>query len=103
MSKPAIFGTTISIEFGDKEYGNGSQAYMNLQGRYPEPGKPIDELDDVIIDGLDMYFAAWKSLLAGRYASGVIDGKTFKEQLAATTAKFEKVRNFLKREAENNA
>jgi hypothetical protein len=101
MSKPAIFGTTISVEFGDKEYGNGTSTYMNLQGRYPEPGKPIEELGDVILDGLDMYFAAWKTMLAGRYASGVIDGLTFKAQWAKAEEKVTKVRNFLKKEATN--
>jgi hypothetical protein len=96
MSKPAIHGITISVEVGDKEYGNGQSAYMNLQARYPETGKPIEELGDTVVDGLDLYFAAWKSILAGRSATGIIKGPEFKTQLETVTTRVNKVREFLK-------
>ena len=61
MSKPEIVGITVSIEISNKNYGNGTASFMNLQGKYPDPAT----LDDVLVDGLEMYFSAWRSLLAG--------------------------------------
>ena len=91
MPKPVIVGLTISVDLADKSYGAGSESFMSLQGKYPDPTM----LEDVLVDGLDMYFAAWKSLLSGRYATGVLSGPDFKETLAKTEFKFNKVRNFL--------
>jgi len=95
--KPFITGLTVSVDVGDKEYGNGQSCFMNIQGRYPEPGQPMDELVDVVVDGLDMYFAAWRTILAGRYSSGQLSGTEFKEVLAATTTRVEKIRKYLRK------
>jgi hypothetical protein len=96
MSKAGVTGVTVSVEFGDTSYGAGSKSFTNLQAKFPEP---TEELDDVVDQGLDLYFAAWKTLLAGRWATGVIDTETFKAQLAATTEKIEKARKFLRKKA----
>jgi hypothetical protein len=97
MCKPYITSLTLSAEISDKEYGNGTKAFMNLSGRWPEPGKPIAEIDDVIDEGLDLYFAAWKTMLASRYSTGAIDGKTLKEHLSAAEGRLVKVREFLRK------
>lgn len=94
--KPIISGVTVSVDVGDKEYGNGQSCFMNMQGRYPEPGQPLDEIIDVVVDGLDMYFAAWRTLLASRWATGKINSEEFKETLAAVTIRIEKARRYLK-------
>lgn len=94
--KPIISGVTVSVDVGDKEYGNGQSCFMNIQGRYPEPGQPMDELVDVVVDGLDMYFAAWRTLLASRWATGKITSEEFKETLAAVSTRIEKARRYLK-------
>jgi hypothetical protein len=96
MSKAGVTGVTVSVEFGDTTYGAGSKSFTNLQAKFSEP---TEELDDVVDQGLDLYFSAWKTLLAGRWATGVIDTETFKAQLAATTEKIEKARKFLRRKA----
>lgn len=94
--KPFITGVTVSVEVGDKEYGNGTSSFMNIQARYPNEGAPLEEVEDVIDHGLDMYFAAWRALLASRCATGIISGSDYKEQLGKVTSRFEKVRNILK-------
>jgi len=99
MSKPIVHGVTVSVDFGDKEFGNGSNSYMNIQARYPDPGKPVSELGDVVVQGLDLYFAAWKTMLSSRYATGVISGPDFKAALEAAEKKLAKVRAYLAKEA----
>lgn len=94
--KPIISGVTVSVDVGDKEYGNGQSCFMNIQGRYPDSGQPFEELIDVVTDGLDMYFAAWRTLLAGRFATGKITSDEFKETLAAVSLRIEKTRRYLK-------
>jgi hypothetical protein len=96
MSKAGVTGVTVSVEFGDTSYGAGSKCFTNLQAKFPEPA---EDLNDVVDQGLDLYFAAWKTLLAGRWTTGVIDTETFKTQLAATTERIEKARKFLRRKA----
>ena len=91
MSKPEIVGVTVSLDISEKSYGNGSQSFMNIQGRYPNPAI----LEEVIEDGLNMYFAAWQSLLASRYATGVMLGPEFKKAIEDGKIRLEKVRKFL--------
>ncbi len=95
-NKPQVTGVTVSVEFGDTVYGTGSKSFTNLQAKFPEP---TDELDDVVDKGLDLYFAAWKTLLAGRMATGVIDADTFRAQFNATSERIERVRKFIRRKA----
>ena len=94
--KPVITGLTVSVDIGDKEYGNGQSCFMNIQGRYPEPGQPMEEIIDVVVDGLDMYFAAWRTLFASRFATGKISKDDFKETFAAVSSRIEATRRYLK-------
>lgn len=96
MSKPVITGITVSLDIANKEFGNGSSSFMNIQGKYPDPAT----LDNVLIDGLDMYFAAFKSLLASRYATGLLSGPDFKDTGTKAEAKYQKIRTFLLKEQE---
>src|SRR5208337_2537562 len=92
MSKPEIVGITVSVEFGfEGDYGKGTKSFANIQGRYPDPAV----LKEVITDGLSMYFAAWESLLASRYATGVMLGPEFKKALEDGKIRLAKVRSFL--------
>lgn len=96
--KPSISGVTVSVEFGfEGDYGKGTKAFTSLQARYPEAGAPIEEIDDVVDQGLDLYFAAWKTLLASRYASGILAPADFKTMLDATTKRIELVRRHLRK------
>lgn len=95
-NKPQVTGITVSVEFGDTVYGTGSKSFSNLQAKFPEP---VDELNDVVDEGLELYFAAWKTLLAGRMATGVIDAETFRAQFTATSERIDKVRKYMRRKA----
>jgi hypothetical protein len=99
MSKPIIIGITVSVDIADKDYGKGTDGFFSLKGQYPDPAS----LDHVLVDGLDMYFAAWKSLMCGRYATGVVSGPEFKATVAKTEVKFNKIRTFLLKEASSDA
>lgn len=92
--KPEIVGITVSVNLADKTYGSGSESFMNVQGRYPDPAV----LKDVLIDGLEMYVSAWESLLASRYATGLSTAEEFKKAVADAKVRLEKVRNFLQKE-----
>jgi hypothetical protein len=92
-----VTGITISAEFADKEYGNGQESFMNMSAKCPAP-VPIENLDEVIVDGLDMYFACWQTLLASRYATGQIKADEFNKRLEATTTRLKMIRKFYKKE-----
>lgn len=94
--KPIITGVTVSVDVGDKEYGNGQSSFMNIQGRYPDAGQPIEEIIDVVTDGLDMYFAAWRTLLAGRFAVGKITSEEFRDTLAAVSLRIDRIQKYLR-------
>jgi hypothetical protein len=89
---PTITGITISLEMGyEQEYAKGTKSFISLQGKYPDPAS----LDQVLLDGLDMYFAAFQSLLSSRAATGVIGGAEFKETLKITESRLVKVKKIL--------
>lgn len=91
---PTITGVTVSLEMGyEQEYAKGTKSFISLQGKYPDPAS----IDDVLLDGLDMYFAAFRSLLSSRAATGVIGGAEFKETLKVTESRLAKVRAILAR------
>jgi hypothetical protein len=96
----AVVGITVSVDFGDKEYGKGLGSFMNVSAKVPDPdGIPLEQLDDVISNGLDLYFAAWKTLLGTRFATGVIDAATFKQTLQNSELRLDKVRKYLRKGA----
>lgn len=92
----AITGITISAEFADKEYGKGSGNFMNISAKAPEQGIPLEGIDEVIDNGLDLYFAAWKTLLGTRFATGIINAQAFKQTLADSQKRLDMVRKFLR-------
>jgi hypothetical protein len=98
-----VTGITISAEFADKEYGNGQESFMNMSAKCPAPeGIPLENLDAVIVDGLDMYFACWQTLLASRYATGQINPDEFNKRLEASNKRLKMIRNFYKKEVANS-
>jgi hypothetical protein len=95
----AITGITISADFGDKEYGKGSESFMNMSAKISEPnGTPLKDIDGVILDGIDLYFACWQTLLASRWATGVIPADEFNKRLDATRKRIQKVRKLYEKE-----
>jgi hypothetical protein len=96
MGKPQITGMTISISLSDKTYGTGTESFFSMQGKYPDPAA----LNSVLVDGLDMYFAAWESLLASRYATGIGTAAEFKQAVEDAKIRLGKIRNFLQKEVQ---
>jgi hypothetical protein len=94
MGKPEIIGITVSVSLADKTYGTGSESFFSVQGKYPDPAV----LKDLLLDGLDMYFAAWESLLASRYATGLSTAAEFKKAVEDAKIRLAKVRGFLQKE-----
>jgi hypothetical protein len=96
---PQITGITLSVNFGDKEYGKGSDSFMNASLKWEDSEAPtLLQLDDVIIDGLDLYFAVWQTLLASRYTTGVINAEEFNKRLEASQKRLKMIRKFYKKE-----
>jgi len=93
LSKLGITGVTVSVEIADKNYGSGQSDFMSVSSRIPDgmPGLPMD-MDTVIGDGLDKYFAAWQTLLQAALASGRIDQADYMEQTRRFLTRVEKVR-----------
>ncbi len=95
MSKVEITGVTVSVEFGfEGDYGKGTKSFASVQAKYPDP-EDVAGLDNVMSDGLDMYFAAWQTLLAARYGTGVVGGTEFKEAMSQATRRVAQVRKIL--------
>jgi len=95
MNKAEVTGVTVSVEFGfEGEYGKGTKSFASIQSRYPEPNS-IKDLNGIMSDGLDLYFAAWRTLLAARCGTGVLGGTEFKDILTAATTRVDKVRKYL--------
>jgi hypothetical protein len=99
MAKLGITGVTISVEFGfEQEFGKGTKSFASISSRTPDGERvPLEELSDLVDQGLDMYLAAWKTLLISRFSTGVLSGKEFKEQMQAQETRLENVRKFLRR------
>jgi hypothetical protein len=93
--KPTITGVTISCDFGDKSYGNGQGSFANCTARYPEEGLPLEQLDQVVQDSLEMVLMCWKTLMLGRFSVGIISATEFKETFEAVTKRIDKAREYL--------
>lgn len=92
-----ITGVTISAEIADKEYGKGSECFMNMSGKCPSP-LPLTQIDEVIVDSLDMFFACWQTLLASRYAAGRLPAEDFNKKLEASQRRLKQIRTYYKKE-----
>ncbi len=96
---PLITGITLSVSFGDKEYGKGSESFLNASMKWNDSeALTLDKVDNVIIDGLDLYFAVWQTLLASRFATGIIDAEEFNKRLEASQKRLTMIRNYYKKE-----
>jgi hypothetical protein len=79
----AITGLTLSIEFGDVSYGAGNKSFMNLHARCPDGDPiPLDDPNQAIEAGLDMYLTAWTTLMMGRLAVRTITKEEFDAGMA---------------------
>ena len=96
---PKIIGITVSVDVADREYGKGTSSFLNAQLKWNETDAPgLNQLDDVIVDGLDLYFSVWSTLLASRYAIGIINAEEFNKRLGASAKRLAQVRKYYKKE-----
>ena len=72
---------------------------MNAFAKVPEgsDGIPLDHTDEIIQDGIDLYFTAWQAMLQTRYATGEIDAQTFAKETAAFKLRIQRVQSLYKR------
>ena len=93
MSVFGITGVTVSVEIGNKKYGEGQSAFMSITSRLPEGAEPLQLTNDKVMeDGMEKYFTAWETLLQGLATSGSISGFEFKESLATALVRQQKVK-----------
>ena len=95
-----VTGVTISVDASEKEYGKGEARFMSLKGTYRGEGVPLADIDAVVQDSLDMFLAAWRSLLFAKYAQGGMKGTDLKAVLDRAAEKTDKVRAYLRKEAD---
>jgi hypothetical protein len=93
----AITSVTISLEVADKNFGNGSSRFCTLtaSAKSPDVGIPLDNIDDVILQTLDMHLACYKSIAAQRFADGVIKAEEVNKALEKMPQRLLKIRDFL--------
>lgn len=69
----AITGLTLSVEFGDTSYGAGTKSFASLHARCPAGGAiPLDDPNQTIEAGLNMYLTAWTTLMMSRLAVHIV-------------------------------
>ncbi len=98
MSDLVITSVTVSVDASDKEYGKGDARFMSLKGSYRDGGVSLANIDTVVEDSLDMFLAAWRSLLFAKYAQDTLPGKELTAVLERAAQKTEKARAYLRRE-----
>lgn len=94
MSLLSIHGLTLSVDIGDKSFGNGQGRFISLSAKVPEgeEGIPLSDSESLISDGLELYFTAWQTLMQARCATGEITGKEYKVQTANFITRIEKIK-----------
>jgi hypothetical protein len=119
MGLLSIHGVTVSVDFSEKNYGSGNGRFLSASSKVPgdSEGIPLDKADEVMSDGVELYFTAWQTLMQTRFATGEITGSDYKRQTAAFMVRIERIQalykkirgksieeleEFLKREEEGN-
>jgi hypothetical protein len=97
MSKFNITNVTVSVEMGyEQEYGRGTKSFASVSSRAGEGVQTVPEsVPDAISAGLDMYFTAWQTLLAGRLAQGIVSAETFNNAVPAMERRIKKAKEIL--------
>ena len=93
MSDLHIVGLTVSCDLSDKVYGNGTGRFFSVSAKVPEgsTGIPISEAEDIVRDGVNLYFTAWQTLMQTRYATGDISAAEFKALTAQFLVRIKKI------------
>lgn len=90
MDTLTIHGVTVSVDFGDKNYGNGNGRFMSASTKVPETAEGISA-DTAMRDGIELYLTAWQTLMQTRYATGDLSLDDYKTQTAAFLLRIERI------------
>lgn len=90
MGALTIHGVTVSVDFGDKNYGNGNGRFMSASTKIPEGAEGMSP-DQAMKDGVELYLTAWQTMLQTRYATGEINLDEYKTQTAAFLIRIERI------------
>ena len=96
MAQLGITSMTVSISAGDKNYGSGSEYFVNLTSKVPDTDPiPFEKVDQVVDEGLKMFLTLFQTILTGRFATGNLGAKEFKELWEMSETRFAKMHKFL--------
>lgn len=98
LSVLGVSSVSVSVELADMNYGSGEKNFMSISSKIPDgaEGLPLD-METVMGDGLDKYFAAWQTLLQAALASGRISQTTYVKQTELYLSRIKKVRALYKK------
>jgi hypothetical protein len=98
QKKPSykIKSIQVTLEIADKEYRNGNSGSTQIAAWVDDC--PIDKLDDLIDAGLDLYLAAWQTVIGAKVATKLLamTGPELQDIVAKVKARLVKVRALLR-------
>jgi hypothetical protein len=91
-----IKSLTISLELAEKEYGNGNSGYASLTATIDDGN--VERMPDVVDAGIEMFVAAWETVLAGKVATKVRGMKAdeFQDEVAKIRGRMAKAKALLR-------
>jgi hypothetical protein len=94
----SIKGMTVYCKVKpENDYGKGTESFCCLGGEWPDPGMPFQDLDEVIVAGIDLHMRAWTSTLTARCATGILSGTEWKKKLKDAEERLTALRRALRK------
>lgn len=93
-----VTGMTLSLDLKDLNYGAGQSRFINIKSEIPEgtEGIPIEQVDYLVDQSLDMHLAMWESLQIAKYAAGELSGSDAISSVERAKSRIKKMREHLK-------
>ena len=93
-----ITSMTLSLDVKDLNYGAGQSRFINMKVALPEgdEGIPMEDIDSVVDQSLDMHLALWESLTIAKYAAGELKGQDAIALVDKAKDRTRKMREYLK-------
>lgn len=91
-----IRSITVSMEISDKEYGNGNSGYASLSASIDDGN--VERMADVVDAGIEMFVAAWETVLGGKVAAKVLSmkGEEFTVAVGSVRKRMSRVKALLR-------
>jgi len=96
-----VTGMTLSLDLKDLNYGAGQSRFINIKSEVPEgaEGVPIEEMDYLVDQSLDMHLIMWESIQIAKYSAGELTGKDALASIDKAKSRIRKIREFMKSES----